>query len=92
MGRYRSPKTPLRERICTLCNEETGDEVHFLTACHSLEDHRVKLTGAMTTLYSNYTSLVPIEKTKKVLEACASNKAVSDAIYEMYIYRANLLR
>ena len=28
MGRYRSP---LKERLCALCGEATGDEIHFLT-------------------------------------------------------------
>ena len=82
LDRYRSPKTPLKERLCALCNGEIGDEVHFITACSSLED-------PMTALFSYYTSMDPIEQTKRVLIACATDKSVSKSAYQ---YRANLLR
>ena len=75
-----------------MSSDDAGDEVQFPTACQSLEDPRVRLTEAMTTLCGNYTSLDLIEQTKSVLEACVSNNAVSKAAYQMYQYRANLLR
>ena len=41
-GRYRSPKVPLVDRVCTLC--DTGcveDEIHFITTCRALHNHRL---------------------------------------------------
>lgn len=91
LGRYRSPKTPLRERLCALCNESTGDEVHFLTVCPSLNEPREKLTTAMTTI-CDYSSLDSMEKTIRILQACSSSQAVRNATFHMHIYRSNLLR
>ncbi len=32
-GRYRTPKTPLQQRICQICQKGVGDECHFLNSC-----------------------------------------------------------
>ena len=85
LGRYRSPKNPLKERLCALCSEATGDEVHFLTICPSLNESREKLTMAMTSIY-DYSSLDPLER---ILQACSSSQAVSNATYHMHLYRTN---
>ena len=37
-GRYRTPKTPLEDRKCQLCEEDIGDEVHLLLGCTKLEN------------------------------------------------------
>ena len=47
LGRYRSPKLPLSERICQLCQSESGDEPHFLSKCPVFNDHRQVLLTAM---------------------------------------------
>ena len=41
LGRYRSPKPPASERICQLCQSETGDELHFLLKCPTLNELRI---------------------------------------------------
>ena len=33
LGRYRRPKVPRTERICTLCDSEVEDEIHFMLRC-----------------------------------------------------------
>ena len=91
MGRYRSPKKPLKERLYALCSEATVDEVHLLTVCSSLNEPREKLTTAMISI-CDYSSLDPLEKTKRILQACSSSQAISNAAYHMHLYRASLLR
>ena len=36
-------KTPLSERLCTLCYDEVGDEFHFLFNCHHFDLSRKKI-------------------------------------------------
>ena len=85
LGRYRLPKNPLKERLCALCSEATGDEVHFLTVYPCLNEPREKLTTAMTSI-CDYSSLDPLEKTKRILQACSSSQAVSNAAYHCLLY------
>ena len=75
-----------------LCNEETGDEVHFLTVCNNLNDLREDLTQAMVNCNEEYQLLDPVEKTRKILQACAWSQSVSNTAYRMYLHRTNLLR
>ena len=65
LGRYRSPKLPLKDRICTVCSRETGDEIHFLTTCEQLKEQRTDLTVAMSNLFSNYISMDSVRKLKE---------------------------
>ena len=91
LGRYRSPKLPLKDRICTVCSRETGDEIHFLTTCEQLKEQRTDLTVAMSNLFSNYISMDSGEKAKRIIEACAYDQDVSKATYRMFVHRNNLL-
>ena len=50
-GCYRSPKMPLSERVCQLCNSDIGTETHFLLA------PREDLTKSMLHIYPDFTSL-----------------------------------
>ena len=40
LGRYRRPKMPHFERICTTCNSEVEDEIHFILRCPALVNTR----------------------------------------------------
>ena len=33
LGRYRRPKVPRTERICTICGSEVEDEIHYTLRC-----------------------------------------------------------
>ena len=38
-GRYRTPKVPLGERVCKLCNNDKVEtEFHFVTECSKLQN------------------------------------------------------
>ena len=48
-GRYQTPKVPLRERVCKLCNNdkvETG--FHFVMECSKLQNLRNELIFIIT--------------------------------------------
>ena len=40
LGRYRRPKMPRFERICTTCSDEVEDEIHFILRCPALVNAR----------------------------------------------------
>ena len=92
IGRYRSPKTPLLERTCQLCNQGVGDECHFLLSCQGLSSPRIELTEAMLKIIPNYTSLSLKEKTCQILQACANTPEVGKAVCHMYRDRCNQVR
>ena len=63
-GRYRSPKVPLVDRVCTLC--DTGcveDEIHFITTCRALHNERYNLFCRLARVYSKLLLLNNYEKT-----------------------------
>ena len=43
LGRYFSPKTPINERLCKMCNMEVEDQEHFLLHSTSLRIPRAAL-------------------------------------------------
>ena len=92
IGRYRSPKTPLLERTCQLCNQGVGDECHFLLSCQGLSSPRIELTEAMLKIIPNYASLSLKEKTCQILQACANTPEVGKAVCHMYRDRCNQVR
>ena len=92
LGRYRSPKTPMLERTCHLCDQEVGDESHFLLSCQEISTPRIELTEAMKKVIPNFLSLPLKEKTCQILQACATNPEVGTAVCHMYRERCNQLR
>lgn len=92
LGRCRSPKPPVSERICQLCQSGTGDEFHFLLKCPVLNEHRQDMLTAMADANESFTVLSDEDKTALILDLCASYPAVSNSIYCMYGERCNLLR
>ena len=92
LGRYRSPKTPLAERTCQLCNKEVGDESHFFLSCEELNNTRTELITAMTEITPSFLSLSQQEKTCQILQSCASSPKVGAAIFHMYRDRFNQLK
>ena len=60
-GRYTNPKTPLTDRVCTVCNE-VEDEEHFLVNCSRYTDERLELTNKILSAHSGYNTLNSQEK------------------------------
>jgi len=48
LGRFTQPKTPLDQRICLICDQETETEEHFLVCCKPLEESRKCLLDTVT--------------------------------------------
>ena len=56
-GRHRSPKQPLSERRCQLCQSDVGDELHFLLKCPSLSTTREPMLEAISAIYPSFQTL-----------------------------------
>ena len=91
-GRYRSPKQPMSERRCQLCQLDVGDETHFLLKCPSLSSIREPMVEAILTIHPDFQTLPDERKTINILQACASSPRLSNAVYHMYRERCNSLR
>ena len=93
LGRYRSPKTPLNQRTCPICNsEELEDECHFLTSCNTLHTQRSALFREVSKLSStNFYHLSPHDKTVAILQYCASNNSIGSLVTEMYFTRQSYI-
>ena len=90
-GRYRSPKTPLSQRICQLCNSDVEDETHFLTLCPMLNHIRITLFKNMQNIIPGFLSLQPIEKCLFILTICASHPEIGKCIHQMVCFRKNTI-
>ena len=54
LGRYRRPKVPRTERICTLCGSEVEDEIHFMLTCPALVNARRPILGECVKLCEDF--------------------------------------
>ena len=62
-GRYRSPKVPLVDRVCTLCDAGcVEDEIHFITTCRALHNERYNLFCNLARVDSEFLLLNNYEK------------------------------
>ena len=62
-GWYRSPKVPLVDRICTLCDAGcVEDEIHFITTCRALHNERCNLFCNLARVDSEFLLLNNYEK------------------------------
>ena len=93
LGRYRSPKTPLEQRTCQLCNDGLGDELHFINFCRPLTQLRSTLYKVAADALGgpSFYVLAPMEKTILIMSLCTHNTAISKGIYEMYLLRRRLI-
>ena len=55
-GRYLTPKMPINERICRLCNS-VEDEIHFVTCCRGLNNERMALYTTVSSECQNFMQL-----------------------------------
>ena len=52
-GRYNNPRTPLEERLCSICNQ-IEDEQHFIMQCKLYSEDRKTLFDKISKLYSPF--------------------------------------
>ena len=74
-GRYRSPKQPLSERRCQLCQSDVGDELHFLLKCPSLSTTREPMLEAISAIYPSFQTLPDEQQT---IQTCATSPEISN--------------
>ena len=92
LGRYRSPKTPLADRLCQLCKRGVGDEPYLLLDCSVLSEHTAQLQHMMTRKVEAFIELSRLEKVRRILSLCGSDHDVGKLVYHLVITRANLLK
>ena len=70
-GRYHRPKIPRNERLCSLCNNEIGDEIHALLQCKNLENEniRTKFIKQITFISSQFGALSDDSKLEYILNS-----------------------
>ena len=62
-GRYRTPKVPLGERVCKLCNNDKVEtEFHFVMECSKLQNLRNELFFIITERDHTFMHLNVIDK------------------------------
>ena len=73
-GRYRSSKTPLRNRTCQLCNDGSiSDEVHFLNECWPLQSAVIPSTASEAYNQQQNFHTLPPEEAILLLHLCSVN-------------------
>ena len=94
-GRYRTPKTPLQQRICQICQKGVGDECHFLNSCVPLLESRLKMYAVAISFWgmdsASFFAMSPINRTILLLQSCSQSLDIGKAINEMFILRKSLL-
>ena len=60
-GRYTNPKTPLNDRLCSLC-AITEDEAHFLVGCRSYTKERQELFAKFMNLFTQFEQMNDTDK------------------------------
>ena len=92
LGSYRSPKAPLANRICQLCNNGVGDETHLLLDCTLFSDTRKPLLDMMRSKINWFGDLSKFEKVCRILELSGSDNEVGKLVANLTISRTNQLK
>ena len=91
LGRYTQPKTPVENRTCKLCHQETEDQEHFITRCAPLNDIRTILYNKLSNSTPEFADMSDHNKCKFILQSTNNLYFVCKTLYKMYITRNNLL-
>lgn len=88
-GRYRTPKVPLEQRICLVCNSgQIEDEFHFVITCCKLNEVRHKMFNDITIVDNAFMHLSLFDKFLYIL----SNESISQYHIAKYLYKMFKLR
>ena len=90
LGRYRRPKMPCFERICTICSGEVEDEIHFILRCPALVNAKRPLHDTCFELHEDFQTCTDIEKLNFILNNLNVN-FVAKSIFQMFQLRKSLL-
>ena len=90
LGRYRRPKVPRTEKICTICGSEVEDEIHFMLRCPALVNTRRPILGECVKLSEDFLLHTDMEKFYFLLNNCNVN-LVAKTIFQMFQLRRSLL-
>ena len=90
-GHFHVPKLPLKDRLCTLCNTNSVEDVsHFVLFCPKYNNTRLKLYNTITSKEPSFYSLPPTDKLTIILSNEFSHMP-SMYLNEMFILRLNLV-
>ena len=88
-GRYRTPKVPLEQRVCLVCNSgHVEDEFHFVIICCKLNEIRYKMFNDITLVDHAFMHLSLFDKFLYIL----SNESISQHHIARYLYKMFKLR
>ena len=90
LGRYRRPKVPRTERICTICGSEVEDEIHFMLRCPALVNARRPILEECVKLCEDFLLRTDMEKFYFLLNNCNVN-LLAKTIFQMFQLRRSLL-
>ena len=91
-GRFRSPKIPLANRTCSLCNyNEVEDEYHFLITCNFLHKERFMLFYNIAKVNIEFLQYSSYDKFMYLMSANTNVCIIAKGIYSMYKSRTSSL-
>ena len=86
LGRYRRPRVPRTERICTIGGSEVEDEIYFMVRCPALVNARRPILGECVKLCEDFLLRTDMEKFYFLL----NNYNVILVIFQMFQLRSLL--
>ena len=89
LARYRRPKVPHSERICTICSSEVENKIYFVLGCSALVNTRKPLLEKCIELLENFQTSMDIEKLYFILNNLIF-KLVAKLICQMFQLRKSL--
>ena len=89
LARYRRPKVPRSERICTICSSEVENKICFVLGCSALVNTRKPLLEKCIELLENFQTSMDIEKLYFILNNLIF-KLVAKLICQMFQLRKSL--
>ena len=91
-GRYRTPKVPLVDRLCLLCNcGQIEDEMHFLVECPYLHTERFNLFCNIARVDSEFITYSSYDKFLYLMSAERNVCIIAKGVYKMYQCRTSFL-
>ena len=93
-GRYSNPRTPVENRLCTMC-QEIEDEKHFLISCKLYHCERINLFSKINKLVPHFRLSSDVEKFVFLLSnrneqlLTWTAKFIHDSMHQRAVYHLN---
>ena len=92
-GWRRRPKIPREQRLCPMCSQEVGNEIHFLTTCNA-NIERLELFNQLSTIVPVLFNLDNISKFTFLMsqEGIITTKLLFSQLFKMTEERTRLIQ